>query len=85
MISSNTEAVILMCSVKKLFLKISEIHRKIPVLESILIKFSKIETLTQVFSCEVCEIFKSTSFYRTPLVAASGNRNYFTLDLHLVR
>ena len=57
MISSNTEAIIRMCSLKKLFLKISEIHRKIPVLESILIKFSRKETLTQVFSREVCEIF----------------------------
>ena len=25
-----------------------------------------------MFSCEFCEIFKSTIFYRTPLVAASG-------------
>ena len=24
-----------------------------------------------MFSCEVCEIFKSTYFYRTPLVATS--------------
>ena len=29
------------------------------------------ETLAQVFSCEFCEIFKNTFFYRTPLVAAS--------------
>ena len=29
-------------------------------------------TLTQVFSCEFCEISKNTSFNRTPLVAASG-------------
>ena len=27
---------------------------------------------TQVFSCEFCEIFKKTYFYRTPLVAASA-------------
>ena len=26
---------------------------------------------TQVFSCEICEIFKNILFYRTPLVAAS--------------
>ena len=31
----------------------------------------KKETLAQVFSCEFCEIFKTTFFYRTPLVAAS--------------
>ena len=28
------------------------------------------ETPTQVFSCEYCEIFKNTFFYRTPPVAA---------------
>ena len=38
----------------------------------ILINFSKKETLTRVFSCEFCEIFKNTSFHRTPLVAASA-------------
>ena len=31
----------------------------------------KKETLAQVFSCEFCEIFKNTFFYRTPPVAAS--------------
>ena len=29
------------------------------------------ETPTQVCSCEYCEIFKNSFFYRTPLVAAS--------------
>ena len=29
-------------------------------------------TLAQVFSCEFCEIFKNTVFYRTPPVATSG-------------
>ena len=28
-------------------------------------------TLAQVFSFEICEVFKNTFFYRTPLVAAS--------------
>ena len=28
-----------------------------------------------MFSCEFCEIFKNIYFYRTPLVAASGNTN----------
>ena len=31
----------------------------------------KKETLAQVFSCKLCENFKSTNFYRTPLVTAS--------------
>ena len=33
--------------------------------------FSKKETLTQVFSCEFCQILKNTFSYRRPLVAAS--------------
>ena len=33
--------------------------------------FLKKETPTYVFSCEFCEIFKSTFFYRTPPVDAS--------------
>ena len=33
--------------------------------------FIKKETVAQVFSCEFCEISKSTFFYRTPPVAAS--------------
>ena len=32
----------------------------------------KKETLTNVFSCEFYEIFKTTYFYRTSLVAAAG-------------
>ena len=35
--------------------------------------FIKKETLTQVFSCEFCEISKNTFFYRTPLVSAFAN------------
>ena len=31
----------------------------------------KNEILTQVFSCEICEIFKNTFLYRTPPVVAS--------------
>ena len=36
------------------------------------------ETLTQVFSCEFCEIFKNTFFYRTLSVAASVENQLFT-------
>ena len=32
----------------------------------------KKETLSQVFSCEFCEIYKNAFYYITPLVAASG-------------
>ena len=38
----------------------------------------KKETLSQVFSCEFCEISKSTFFYRTPLVAASEKSLFIT-------
>ena len=34
--------------------------------------FIKKETLAQVFSCECCEISKSTYFHRAPLAAASS-------------
>ena len=30
------------------------------------------KTVAQVFSCQFCEIYKNTFYYRTPLVAASG-------------
>ena len=33
----------------------------------------KKETLAQVFSCEISEIFKNTYFYRTPPVTASAH------------
>ena len=41
--------------------------------------FIKKETLAQVFSCEFCEIYKNTFYYRTPLVAASGVLIYFAI------
>ena len=64
------------CSVKKLFLEISQIHRKMPVPEPLFnkveLKFFKKETVAQVFSCEFCEIFKNTFSYRTPSVNVSA-------------
>ena len=38
--------------------------------------FIKKQTLAQVFSCEFCEIFENTYFYRTPLVAASVSMTF---------
>ena len=61
------------CSVKKLFLEISQNSQENTCARaSFLIKFSfiKKETLVQVFSCEFCEISKNTFSYRTPPVAA---------------
>ena len=37
--------------------------------------FIKKEILAQVLSCESCEISKNTFWYRTPLMAASGEGN----------
>ena len=58
-----------MCSVKKVFLEISQNSQ-----ENTSVKvsfFIKKETLAKVFSCEFYEISKDTFFYRTPLLAAS--------------
>ena len=43
------------------------------------------ETPTLVFSCEVCEIFKDTFFYRTPPVAASGDNKSHTRLFTLIK
>ena len=59
------EAVVQTCSVKKVFLEISQNSQENAC------NFIKKEALTQVFSCEFCEISKNTFSYRTPLVAAS--------------
>ena len=62
------EAVVRMCSVKKVFLEISENSQENTCARvSFIIKlqaFMKKEALAQVFSCEF--------FHRTPVVAASG-------------
>ena len=42
--------------------------------------FIKKQILAQVFSCEFCEIFKNTIFYRTPPVAASELHYSFDWD-----
>ena len=67
------EVVIQRISVKKVFLNIFQNLKENPCPRvSFLIKLQlKKETLTQLFSCEFCNIFKNTFFYRTPTVAAS--------------
>ena len=63
-----TEAVAKRCSVKKVFLEISQNSQENTcVRDSFLIK-----SLAQVFSFEFCGISKSTFFYRIPPAAASG-------------
>ena len=57
------------CSIKKLFLKISQYWQESPVLESLFNKLK--ETPTQVVFCEYCEIFKNTYFEDHLQIAAS--------------
>ena len=59
--------------------KFSDIHRKTPMLDFLFNKVAAIQACNfikkkiprQVLSCEYCEIFKNSFFYRTSLVAAS--------------
>ena len=77
----SSEAVAQRCSVKKMFLEISQNSQESThARASLLIKlqapaltcnFIKKEALAQVLYCEFCEISKDTFSYRTPLVAAS--------------
>ena len=50
---------------------------------SIFCIYIKKKALAQVFSCEFCEISKKTFYYRTPLVAASGNTRKIFQDIKL--
>ena len=72
------EAIVQRCSVKKVFLKISENSQKNTCASLFFNKVADLRpatllklTLTQVFSCEFCEILRTPFFHRTPLVAAS--------------
>ena len=68
-----TEAVALRCSIKKVFLEISQTSQSC--------NFIKKKTLAQMFSCEFCEISKNVFFYRAPRVAASFFKNTFCSQL----
>ena len=83
----KAEAVAQRCSVKKVFLEISQIQRKTPVPEFLFYKVAGLrpatllqkETLAQMFSCELWEISKNTFFHRTPQVAALGAASFMKL------
>ena len=72
-----TEAVVRKCSVKKVFLEISQNSQenscaKVPERQRTKVcNFSIKETLTQKFSCEFCKISKNIVFHRPPPVVAS--------------
>ena len=75
-----TEAVVQRCSIKKMFLEISQNPQEITCARaSFLIKFIKKETLEQVFSCEFCEISRNIFSYRTARVAASDINNMYNV------
>ena len=57
---------------KNVLLKILEnLQENTFLIKALSCNFIKKETLTQVLSCESCEIFKNTFLHRTPPVAAS--------------
>ena len=84
----TSEAVVQRCSVKKMFLEISQNSQEnICAWVSFSIKlqaparnFIKSETLAQVFSCEFCNISKNAFSCRTPPVAASVHLHFRTLS-----
>ena len=78
----QTEAVTDRCSIKQVFLEISQNSQEnvCARITSLIKFFIKKETLPQVFSCEFCEISKSNCSYRTPLVAASASTSILPVD-----
>ena len=78
----NSEVVALGCSIKKVFLEISQNSlENTCVRDALLIRLQacdcrlQVAGLAQVFSCKFCKISKNTFFYRTPPVAASTLSN----------
>ena len=63
---NKTEVVARRCFVKKKFLEISQNSQENTCARDSFLP----ESLTQMFSCEFCEISKNTFFYRTPPMAA---------------
>ena len=87
-----TEVVVRRCSIKKVFLETSQNSQENSCARNyFLIKlqakawnFIKKESLTQMFSCEISEIFKNTFFYRTPATVASFMTSNIYLKLTVV-
>ena len=71
----NSEAVVQRCSVKKVFLEISQNSLEKQVCQSMpqAWTFIQKEALALVFPCEFCEFSKNTFSYKTAPVAASDN------------
>ena len=71
------KAVVQRCSVKKMYVEISQNSQKNTCARvwAEAYNFIKKEALTQVFSCEFCGTSKNTFLYKTLLMAASVFRN----------
>ena len=91
-VMGRIEVVAQSCSVKKVFLEISQNSQEnacarisfFKKLQSEACNFIKKETLTQSFSSKFCEISKNTFFYRTGSVAPSGRNWKDSLQLTLL-
>ena len=71
---TEIQAVTQWCSVKKMFLEISQsLQENTCARVTFLLNFIKKETLAQVFSCQFYEIYNNNFSYRTPSMAASEN------------
>ena len=71
MTQSTDRSSYLRCSVKKVFLEISQNSRENTCARASTCNYVKMETLAQVFSCEFCNISKNTFFHRIVLEPAS--------------
>ena len=65
------KAVVQRCSIKSIFLEISESSQENACARVSFLIQLQASGLAQVFSCKFCEISKNTFVQRTPLVAAS--------------
>ena len=79
--SQKAEAVTQRCSVEKVFLEILQNSQENTCARAC--NFIK-KILTQVFSCEFCEISKDTFSYRTPSVAASEKEEFINYLITVV-
>ena len=76
------EVVILTCSVKKVFLEISQNSQENTCARGLQLYYKK--TLAQVFSCGFYEIFKNTFSCRTTPVAVSVFALYLCITHHCI-
>ena len=73
-IFENIDAVVQRCSVKKVFLEISQNSQENPCARVSYFEIkNSLNTEAQAFSGEFCEISKNTFLHRIPLMAASEN------------